>query len=375
MRQKILFIVNVDWFFVSHRLPIALKAQDEGYEVHISCAFTDKKDYLQGLGFKLHELPFSRSGKCFISEITTLFAMSKLLKLVKPDLVHAITIKPVLYTGLVLKFVKVPAFVAAISGLGLVFVTKTFKGKVLRWFVKTLYKISFSHKNMNVIFQNPVDKKTLIDSNIVFEEQCRFIKGSGADLNEYVHVPEPEVPIKVIMACRLLREKGVGEFIEMSRRVNALNKGVEFLLVGEPDYGNPNSFTETDIQKWKNEGIVQLLGHSDDVAKLFSQSHIVTLPSYYGEGLPKVLIEAAACGRPIVTTNNPGCIEAVIENETGLIVPVKDIDSLTKAIVKLIDSKELRENMGQRARQFAEEEFDVKSVVAKHLDTYEKLLN
>jgi len=372
--KKILFLINVDWFFVSHRLPIAIAAMEKGYEVHVACDFTDKKQYLVDLGIKVHLLPFSRSGKNVLSELNALKAIYKLLKVVKPDLVHAVTIKPVLYGGIISRVCNVPAFVGAISGLGLVFIANNFKDKVIRFFVKCLYKLSFKHHNMTAIFQNKIDKGTLIDIGIINNKNTLLIKGSGADLTEYSYSVEPNGVPTVIMAARLLKEKGVVEFISMARTLKEKGVAANFVLVGEPDYGNPNSFTEDDLVLWKKENIIDLVGFSNEIPKLFSQAHIVVLPSYYGEGLPKVLIEAAACGRPIVTTNNPGCMEAVIENETGFIVPIKDVDSLSSAVLKLINNKELRIQMGTAARTFAEREFDVNNVVNKHLEIYNELL-
>ncbi len=374
MNKKMLFLVNVDWFFISHRLPIALKAIESGYEVHIACDITAKGEYLKNLGLKVHPLPFSRSGKNIFNEFKTLFAIYNVFRKVKPDLVHAVTIKPVLYGGIISRVCNIPAFVGAISGLGLVFVANDFKSKVTRVFVKALYKLSFRHKNMKAIFQNKVDKGTLIDIGIINNKNTLLIKGSGADLTEYTYSVEPNGVPTVIMAARLLKEKGVVEFISMARTLKAKGVAANFVLVGEPDYGNPNSFTVNDLELWKKENVIDLVGFSNEIPKLFSQAHVVVLPSYYGEGLPKVLIEAAACGRPIVTTNNAGCKEAVIDNDTGFIVPIKDVSALTAAVLKLVENKELRMKMGLAARVFAEQEFDVKNVVNKHIDLYKELL-
>jgi len=374
MNKKILFLVNVDWFFISHRLPIALKALEKGYEVHIACELTGKKEYLESMGLIVHRVPFSRSGKSILGESTSILSIYNLFQHIHPDLVHGVTIKPVLYGGLISRLTGIKAFVGAISGLGLVFIATDLKTKLLRIFIKILYRLSFSHSNMKAIFQNKVDKQTLINANVINEENTVMIKGSGADLAEYFYIKEPESKPVVIMACRLLKEKGVLEFIEMARMLKEQNIDAKFVLVGEPDYGNPNSFTESDLEVWKSDGHVELYGHSNKIPKLFSESHIVVLPSYYGEGLPKVLIEAAACGRPIITTDNPGCKEAVIDNETGYIVPARDVKSLSVAVAKLVKNKELRVQMGTAARKFAEQEFDVNNVVKKHLEIYNELL-
>ncbi|WP_205620324.1 glycosyltransferase family 4 protein [Arsukibacterium perlucidum] len=371
MRKTLLFIVNVDWFFVSHRLPIALKAQSDGYDVHIMCNFTDKYEHLSKLGFTLHEVPFDRSGGGFLHEFKTLCVIWSGVRKIKPDILHAITIKPVLYGGLIARLANVKLVVFAVSGLGLVFVADGIKARIRRSFVKALYKLAFGVRSLKVIFQNPVDKAVLQKVVGLKENDCVMIKGSGADLNEYHYVEEPanEVPV-IIMAARLLREKGVYQFVDTARAINSSTKKARFLLVGEPDHGNPNSITEAEIDNWKREGFVEFLGFRDDIASLFSLSNLVVLPSFYGEGLPKVLIEAAACGRAIVTTDNPGCAEALIDGVTGLIVPTKNVVALTEAIRLLIESPEKRKEMGVRGREFAEREFDVESVVLKHLEIY-----
>lgn len=374
--QKILYVVNVDWFFISHRLPIAKKAMEEGYEVHLACAVTDNADTLSQLGIHLHELKFSRSGNKVIDELKTIAQLRNLIREVEPDLVHAITIKPVLYSGLVIRSINnKPAFVAAISGLGYVFSAKTLRAKITKLLVSFIYRLALSPKLKLVIFQNQSDEITLTRVAKLNNSEKTLIKGSGADLTKFAKYEEPESDIKIVMACRLLKEKGVYEYVEAAKIVKAQKPNVEFLLVGAPDHENPNSVAVSEIKSWEDEGIITALGKRDDVDKIFKNSHIVALPSYYGEGLPKVLIEAAACGRPIVTTDNAGCIAAVIEDVTGLIVPVKNSMALANAFLKLIEDKDLRQKMGSRARDYAEQEFDVTSVVERHISIYDNLMS
>jgi glycosyltransferase involved in cell wall biosynthesis len=370
----LLFLVNVDWFFISHRLPIALAAKANGYEVHIACAFTNKREYLESLGFIVHEIDFSRSGTHVYSELRTMFRIYRLLKLVKPSIVHAVTIKPVLYGGIAAKISGIHAVVSAVSGLGLVFVASGFKAKLRKFLVKLLYKAAFSNKRLAVIFQNPVDRLTLLNAVSLKADQCIMIKGSGVDLNEYKSIPEIDQTPVVVMAARLLREKGVYVYIDAIKEIKRRGISARFLLVGEPDIGNPNTVTRSELDEWRESGIVELLGFREDIADIFSSSNLVVLPSFYGEGLPKVLIEAAACGRAIITTDNPGCAEAVINGVTGLIVSTKNSLELANAIQCLIENPELRRKMGTEARIYAEKEFDVRSVVDKHLAIYKELM-
>jgi len=374
--KKILFLVNVDWFFISHRLPIALEAQEKGYKVTIACHFTKHRQELIAMGFTIVDIPFSRSGSGVINELNTLKNIREVINEVNPSLIHAVTIKPVLYTGLVLKTIKrnIP-FVAAISGLGYVFTASTLRAKLTRLIVSAFYKVALSQKYKTVIFQNTSDESILTDVAKLKPNAKVLIKGSGADLSVYNYLPENITDsIQIVMASRLLKEKGVYEYVASAKLVKEQYPGTEFLLVGTPDLENPNTVKQAEIDCWVNEGVIKYLGHRNDIPKIFSGSNIVCLPSFYGEGVPKVLIEAAACGRAIVTTDNPGCKDAIIDGETGILVPIRDAQALSQAIITLIKGDKLRNDMGKNARVFAEQEFDVKAVVDKHLDIYKNLL-
>lgn len=375
--KKLVFVVNVDWFFISHRLPIALEAISEGYEVHLICKDTGKEDELSKLGIHIHNIPFSRSGGKLLNELRTLIGLRRLFKIINPDIIHAVTIKPVIYSGLSLHFLNSkPNFVAAISGLGYVFSANNFRAKLTKGLVSILYKLAFFHKPKVVIFQNTTDEKILSSVTNLSDNEKVLIKGSGADLGIYKYSKEPvSDSIKIAMACRLLKEKGVYEYVDAAKIVHSKVDNVEFLLAGTTDEENPNSISQTELDEWNNNGIIKSLGHCNNISDFFSGSHIITMPSYYGEGVPKVLIEAAACGRPIVTTDNPGCRDSVIPNVTGKLVPIKNSLSLAEALIVLIENPTLRVSMGEKAREYAEREFDVKSVVQKHMKIYSILLS
>lgn len=374
-QRTLLYFVNVDWFFISHRLPIALKALEKGFRVVIACRFSKHREQLESMGFETYEIPFSRSGVGFLSEIKTLIRVRQVIKITDPDIIHAITIKPVLYSGLMRKtFIKKIAMVSAISGLGYVFTSPTLRAKLIRLTVSMLYKLSLSGNGKIVIFQNTSDENILSNMVGLTHDEKVLIKGSGADLNIYNFKPEMNGhSVKISMACRLLKDKGVYEYIDAARIVKEKYPQADFLLIGTPDVENPNSVKIHEVEQWANDGVVEYLGHRKDIADIFCKSNIVCLPSFYGEGVPKVLIEAAACGRAIVTTNNPGCKDAVIDGKTGICVPIKDSQALANAIVTLIEQPELRHKMGIAARKFAEQEFDINSVVDKHMNIYFQL--
>ena len=373
MSKKILFVVNVDWFFISHRLPLALEALKRGYEVHIACGITDKKEYLESLGLKVHPLNLSRSGTGIKGEIKAFFEIYRILKEINPNIAHFVTIKPVLYGGIASRFLSIHKKVFSISGLGFIFIKQGFKVTFIRIIVKTMYKFALGGKNSHVIVQNPDDKAVV---NSIVKVPITLIRGSGVDLSQYEYIEENNQKIKVSMACRLLKDKGVFEYIEAAKIIKNLEfkienySNVEFELYGDIDIHNPASLTSDDIKKIKKDGFLSVYGFSIDIAKVFCDSNIVVLPSYR-EGLPKVLIEAAACGRAVVTTDVPGCRDAIEPNVTGLLCEVKDIESLARMIEKLIIDEKLRNRMGYEGRKLAEQEFDINKVVEKHFEIYE----
>jgi glycosyltransferase involved in cell wall biosynthesis len=345
--KRVLFVVNAPEFFLSHRLPLALAARCEGFDVHVCTGPGASSRKIEELGFVHHSFPLSRSGKNPLAEVNSLRGLYRLMIRLKPDLVHLVTIKPVLYGGFAARFARVPCVVAAVSGLGSVFVSQGLKARVLRKAVEILYRLALGHHRLRVIFQNPDDRATLVSLGALREDQAVLIRGSGVALADYPMVPETDgVPV-VAFAARLLKEKGVLEFVEASRILK--NRGVDarFWLIGTPDPGNPSSVDASDVAGWAAEGLIESFGYRDDIAALFAQSHVVVLPSYYGEGLPKVLIEAAACGRAVVTTNHPGCRDAIESGKTGVLVPVRDATALADTVQILLADAGLRRRMGE----------------------------
>jgi glycosyltransferase involved in cell wall biosynthesis len=371
--KKILFIVNVDWFFVSHRLAIAKEALSQGYEVHIATSVTNKLNLLIKNGLIVHDLGLNR-GRANFSFISELLNFHSIIKAINPDLVHLVTIKPVLLGGLAARLAGVPAVVSAVSGLGIVFSSKKLKYKFLRRLLYPFYRLALMHNNQKIIFQNDNDLSSLVRLKIVSPKKSTIIQGSGVDLNVFKYVPEPNgVPV-ISFAARLLIDKGVEVFVEASEILKKRKVNVHFWLIGEPDLGNINSVSIKQLKDWQSRGLVDWLGHREDIPFLFSMSNIVTLPSFYGEGVPKVLLEASACGRPVITTDHPGCRDAVEPNKTGLLIPPKDSVKLADAICILVNDSSLRIKMGANGRKRAEANFDVNKVVAEHMIIYDDLL-
>lgn len=367
MTKKILFVVNVDWFFISHRLPLAVEALKKGYEVHIACGITDKQKYLENLGLKVYPLNISRSGTGIKGEIKAFGEIYNTLKKINPEVAHFVTIKPVLYGGIASRFLKINKKVFSISGLGFIFIKQGLKASLVRFFVKTMYRFALSGKSSHVIVQNPDDKAVV---NSISDVNVTLIRGSGVDLSKHSYIQENSEKVKVIMACRLLKDKGVFEYVEAAKIIKSKGIDVDFELYGDVDTHNPATLTSAELEKIKRDGFVSVHGFSNDISNLFSKANIVVLPSYR-EGLPKVLIEAAACGRAVVTTDVPGCRDAIESNVTGLLCKERDADSLAEKIQKLILDKDLRNSMGKAGRELAQKEFDINKVIQKHFEIYE----
>lgn len=364
---KIVFVVNVDWFFISHRLPLALEAQQRGYDVYIVCGITDEQAYLESLGLKVYPLEISRSGMGIKSELKAFSSIYKILRQINPDISHFVTIKPVLYGGIASRFLSIPKKIFSISGLGFIFIRQGAKASILKWIIKALYSFALGGKNSHVIVQNPDDRDVIMS---IKDVPITTIKGSGVDLTQYTYVKENNEQLKIVMACRLLKDKGILEYAKAAKIIK--NKGLDatFELYGDIDNHNPATLTSQDINKIRKENFVTIHEFSDNIATIFSNANIVVLPSYR-EGLPKVLMEAAACGRATVTTDVPGCKDAIIPDLTGLLCEVKNSESLAEQIEKLILDTELRNSMGKAGRLLAEREFDIRQVIQKHFKIYE----
>lgn len=370
--NKIVFVVNDAAYFLSHRMPIGLALIARGVEVYI-IAPDDCPVALSEAGFTYHSVEMSRKGMNLLAELYTIFALRRLFKQIQPDIVHLVTIKPYLYGGIAARLAGVTAVVSAVAGLGILFSGQGLKNKMLRSILYPLYRAAFTHKNQVAIFQNPNDRDLLVDWGVLRCDKAILIRGAGVDLKNYPYQSEPiGVPV-ISFAARLLKDKGVQEFVEASRILKQRNIEARFWLIGDPDQGNSNTVTLDQVEAWRAAGLIEYLGYRSDIAHLFSQSNIVSLPSYYGEGLPKVLIEAAACGRAVVTTDHPGCRDA-IEPDTGILVPIRNEESLADAFQSLILNVEKRKAMGRAGRALAVEEFAIEKNIVMHLNIYKKLM-
>jgi glycosyltransferase involved in cell wall biosynthesis len=372
-RARVLFVDNDVNSFFSYRIEMARAARDAGFEVHIAAPEGKAAETLVNEGFRFHAVPMTRSGLHPWKELATIAALFRLYRKLRPDLVHHLRLKPVLYGGLAAYGARVPAVAGLLTGLGYVFIAETRKAVVIRKLVTLSCKVAFRHANQRIIFQNPDDQLVFVQNKLLAAGQTVLIKGSGVDVNEYLPTPERGgVPV-VVLASRMLRDKGVDEFVEAARNLRAARVTARFVLVGETDPGNPTAITAEQLRQWADSGVVEWWGHQANMKDVLAQAHVVCLPSLR-EGVPKVLIEAAACGRAIVTTDAPGCREIVRNGENGLLVPVRDSRALAEALRLLIESAPLRAGMGLKGRDIAVQEFSIERVVRETLGVYRDLL-
>ena len=382
--KKLYIVVNVDWFFLSHRLPVALAAQKAGWDVTIVTADTGKLKDIEAAGLKTINLPMSRSGMNIIEELKTLNFLRKLYAKEKPDVVHHVGMKTILWGTLAARFAKVKGVVNAISGLGGFFAEDN--TSIMAKIVPMVLRFSHDRKNLLCIFQNDEDKGLYVKNKIIKENQARYIKGSGVDLKEFCYTQEPVIngngnvndnfvgKLRVILTARMIVEKGIFILTEAAEKLRSKYEDkVEFLLVGGID-DHPGAITKEQLDAVCDGKYIQWLGYRTDVKELLQSSHIVAFPSYYMEGLPKSLIEADAIGRPVITCNSVGCKEAVIDGHNGYLIPTKDVDALVEKLDILLSNAKLRQEMGRNARAYAEANFSLDMVIEKHLEIYEELV-
>ena len=330
--------------------------------------------FLESKGFKVYHLPMQPGGLNFFKDIRTMYYIWKLLKKLQPDIVHLVTVKPYLYGGIISRLVGVPSLVSAVSGLGTLFIDKNIKNKFLRILLHPIYKIAFNHINQKIIVQNNDDLKTLLNWGVLNPNKASLLKGSGVDLAEFSNLQDPKGKFTICFAGRILKDKGVREFIKAASIIRERGKDVRFILAGDFDENNPSGISIQELAKINEGAYVEILGYQKNISKLYEQSHVICLPSYR-EGLPKSLIEAAAAGRAVVTTDVPGCRDAIIPNITGILVPSRDSLLLANAFEWLIEHPKKRILMGEAARKFAEKEFPIEKIVIKHIDIYKELLS
>ena len=371
---KVLFVITEDWFFHSHFLDRAISLLASGGTVGIATRFSVHEEELKSLGFSLFPVNFSRRGLNPLTEVITSLRIRKIVREFKPDITHNVALKPVV-TGTFGELLgRQRVVVNALVGMGYIFTSTDARASLVRPLLSRILKSLLRSKSVHVVIENPDDLSSLVSDGFVEPSKISLIRGAGVDLKAFLFHPEIDGPVVVTLVSRILRDKGVLEFINAATQLQARLPEVVFQIVGEPDLGNPSAIPESEIDSWESLPNVRYLGRRSDIADILKGSHIVCLPSYR-EGLPKSLLEALSCGRPIITTDVPGCREVCADGVNGLLVPARDSIALSNAIEKLAINPELRQAMGRAGRLRAESEFSNEIVCAQTLDLYRRLLN
>lgn len=373
MKPKLLFLIAEDWFFCSHFFERAVAARDAGYEVVVVTRVQKHGATIQAAGMRLIPIAIQRRSINPIRELRLLWEMLKIYLIERPDLVHHVASKPIFYGSLVARCLGNIRVLNAPVGMGYAFSSNDVVAKILRPLMQLAYRFLLNPPQSRVIFENGTDLNAFVSSHCVRAKDARLIKGAGIDLKKFHPMPRVGGMVTVMLIARMLRDKGVREFVEAARQLHASGVHARFVLVGSPDPGNPASIPESTISEWNGRNGIEYWGWRDDMRDVLSQADIVCLPSYR-EGLPKSLLEAAACAIPIVTTDTVGCRDVVVDGVNGLLVPVRDATAIASALRKLIESPELRATMGKSGRTYAEKMFATEIVIAETLAVYHELV-
>ncbi len=375
MSRRLLMVVTEDWYFRQHWQAQAEAAARAGWDVAVATRVNapDHAAAITAAGLRLVPLAMNRRSLNPLRELGAVGELVRLYRREQPDLIHHVALKPVLYGSLAARWAGVPHWLNGLPGLGYVYASDEPKARLLRPLIGGLFRLLLNHRRSRVLLQNHDDAK-FFAAGIVAPERVHCVRGVGVDIQRYAPVPEPPGPPLAVLAARMLWEKGVAELVEAARLLRSRNVPLRIALVGGPDPGNPRSVPEEVLRGWQAEGLVEWWGLRDDMPEVWRQASIAVLPTTYREGLPTVLLEAAATGRPLIATDMPGCREVVRPGETGLLVPPGDAVALAEALATLAGDAALRARLGAAARRAAETEFAVPVVTAQVLDLYRQMM-
>lgn len=371
---RLLFVVTEDWYFASHRLDLARAARDAGFDVAVATRVDAWGERISREKLQLFPLRYlRRSNRRPWVELRAIAELTALYRAWRPNIVHHVAAKPIIHGGIAARRTQVPAVVSAIAGMGYVFSSRSLTARVMRPAMVAAYRAALRHPNGRLIVQNPEDETAVVAQGIAAASQVRRIRGAGVDCAVFAPSAEPDgLPI-IMLVGRMLQDKGVREFVDASHTLRRRGVRARCVLVGEPDDENPASIPRTELARWHTEGTVEWWGHRTDMPAVLAMANVVCLPSYR-EGLPKVLLEAAACGRAMIATDVPGCREIAIQGETALLVPPRDPAALASAMVTLAANPGLRQSFGHRALELVKNHFSMEHVNRQTIALYRELL-
>jgi glycosyltransferase involved in cell wall biosynthesis len=375
VRPKMMFLVTEDWYFWAHRLPQARAARDAGFAVAVATRVTGHGALIVGEGFALHPLGWRRGSASPLDGLRAIAEITSLYRRERPEIVHHVSQKPILIGSLAALLSGRRRIVNAFTGLGFIFASADGQTRLIRLGILTVLRLAATHPGMRILVENPDDGARLRRLKVAPADRIILIRGSGVDLARYELLPEPAAPPVVIgCATRMLRIKGVAELVAAYRRLRERGSSAVLLLAGAADPENPASIPADQLRAWATEPGVEWAGHVDDVRNVWRRAHIAVLASQGGEGIPMSLMEAAACGRPMIATDVPGCREIVVPGETGLLVAPGNIDALADALDRMIGDAELRKKCGEAARLRVAQGLDAVTVGRQTVEVYRALM-
>jgi len=372
--KRLLFVVTEDWYFISHRLYMAISAVRLGYKVALLCKVSTHKELIEGHGIEVISWSLKRNSMNIISEIKAYKEVTSAIHYFQPDIVHSVALKPMLYNALQFHRKYTYSNVYALGGLGFIFSSKKHKASILRFILVSILRVALKRRNARIILQNSDDLNLLLKLKIIDRDKTCLIKGVGVDTELFKPFKnEPKVPT-VMLPARILWDKGISDFIQVARTIKLHLPETRFVLVGSPDKHNPESVPAVKLKQWVSEGIIECWGHNEEMHNIYKLATIVCFPSYR-EGLPKSLLEAASCAVPIVSYDVPGSREIVIDRLNGLLVPLKNTAELNNAIKILLSDHLLRESYGKSGRELVINEFSQEKIAVETSAVWKEVLN
>ncbi len=373
-RPRLLYLITEDWYFRLHWIGLARAARDAGFEVLLAMRVQEHGLEISGQGFKLFPINLLRRSVNPIRELLAVIELARLYRAEKPDLVYHVAVKPILYGSLAARLAGIPSVINVFAGLGYTYTSDEWKARLFRLLLKFGLNAACNSSGSIAVFQNEEDQAQLVRDHAVRRSHTRVIRGTGVDTDRFRPTSEESGDPVILLPCRMLWDKGVGEFLEAARLVKRQKPRVRFVLVGRCDEENPASIQSVQLHRWQEEGAIEWWGHRSDMPAVLGHAAVVVLPSYR-EGLPVSLLEAAACGKPIVATDVPGCRDVVRHRVNGLLVPPKNATALAEAIAVLLENPGLRNELGRRGRDIVVKEFSSTLVTRQTLALYDELLH
>lgn len=371
MSGRLLYVVTEDWYFLSHRLPMARAAKEAGYDVHVATRINTDRTAIEREGFTVHALDWQRGSLSPIGSFSGILELRRLLRELAPDILHNVSLKPVLLGSVACLGLSGISVVNGVTGLGTFFLSNH-GGSVTREGVRRALKALLRRENSRTIVQNPDDRRFVLELGVP-ERYVVVIPGSGVDINRFTPLPEPPSPVTAAYVGRMLADKGVLTLVQAFSIANARGAGMKLLLAGDCDRENPGSLAPEQLREFATAFGIEWLGHVDDIRDVWKRAHFAVLASRR-EGLPKSLLEAGACGRAMVATDTPGCREIAVEGETALTVPVDDAQALAGAMSRMAEDAEMRARFGKRARELVEAKFSAELIGEKTVALYRSLV-